>query len=196
MKILLIAAGTLILLGVAFSLWFLRASTGGEVQEAAPGAAAGFWDLETLTLEGEPVPLARWRGQVALVVNVASRCGFTPQYAGLVKLQRAYAPRGFTVLAFPSNDFLGQEPGTPEEIRTFCETEYGVAFPLFAKVKVKGPGKDRIYRYLVDAGLAEPSWNFTKYLVSREGRVLCRFPPSMEPGDGELRRRIEAALGG
>jgi len=187
-------AGLLIVLGVAFALWFLRTSTGGDVQEARRGSGAGFWDLETVTLEGDPAPLARWRGQVALVVNVASKCGFTPQYEGLMELQRTYASRGFTVLAFPSNDFLGQEPGTSEEIRVFCDAEYGVAFPLFAKTKVKGAGRDPVYRFLSGSGLEEPSWNFTKYLVSREGRVICRFPPKMEPGDAELRTRLEAAL--
>ena len=194
MKILLIAAGALIVLGVAFGLWFLRTSTGGGMQEAAPDSPAGFWDLETRTLEGDPVPLDRWRGQVALVVNVASKCGYTSQYAGLMDLQRAYASRGFTVLAFPSNDFLGQEPGTPAEIRAFCEAEYGVSFPLFAKIRVKGADKDPVYGFLTGTGLEEPSWNFTKYLVSRDGRVLYRFPPGQEPGDGELVGRIEAAL--
>ncbi|MBC8423022.1 glutathione peroxidase [bacterium] len=194
MKILLLAAGLLIVLGVAFSLWFLRSSTGGDVQEASRGSGEGFWELDTITLEGDPVSLDRWRGQVALVVNVASKCGFTPQYEGLMELQRAYSARGFTVLAFPSNDFLGQEPGTSAEIRAFCDAEYGVAFPLFAKTKVKGAGRDPVYRFLTGSGLEEPTWNFTKYLVSREGRVLYRFPPKMEPGDAELLARIETAL--
>ncbi|MBU0742203.1 glutathione peroxidase [bacterium] len=198
MKIILITAVILILLGAAAAILALRSATGGGVQGTVAVSddvsSPGFWDLESRGLDGDPVSLDRWRGHVALVVNVASNCGFTPQYAGLMDLQREYARRGFTVLGFPCNDFLGQEPGSPAEIRAFCDAEYGVAFPLFAKVRVKGGDKSRIYRFLTATGLAEPSWNFTKYLVSRTGKVLFRFPPGMEPDDPELRSRLEDAL--
>jgi len=199
MKIILAAAVVLILLGVGVALLVLRSATGGGVQRASGGsgaaAVASFWDLESRTLEGAAVRLDAWRGQVALVVNVASKCGYTSQYAGLVDLHRTYAPQGFVVLGFPSNDFMGQEPGAPAEIREFCDLNYGVDFPLFEKVAVKGGGRSPIYDFLTATGLDEPSWNFTKYLVSRSGEVLFRFPPRTAPDDPDLRHRIEAALG-
>lgn len=178
-----------------------EATQGGEPTAepmAKPGAetteAAGFYALSIRTLEGEATTLAQYQGQVVLAVNVASACGLTPQYTGLEALQKEFAPRGFTVLGFPSNDFGGQEPGTPEEIRAFCSENYGVSFPLFEKVPVKGEGKCEVYRFLT-ANHPEPTWNFTKYLVGRDGTVLARFDPRTSPDDAELRREIEAALG-
>jgi glutathione peroxidase len=152
-----------------------------------------FFDFTTETLEGSPAQLAEYAGRVCLVVNVASRCGLTPQYTALEALHSEFAPRGFTVLGFPSNDFGGQEPGTPEEIRTFCSTRYAVSFPLFAKRKVKGRGKDEIYRFLT-RDHPDPSWNFTKYLVGRDGQVITRFDPRLDPKDLKFRRAIESAL--
>jgi glutathione peroxidase len=166
----------------------------GRVQEARAGEEPGsFYGLTTRTLEGEPVSLAEYRGRVALVVNLASRCGLTPQYEALEALHRQLAPRGFVVLGFPSNDFLGQEQGTPEEIRQFCSTTYGVTFPLFEKVVVKGNGKSEVYRHLT-ANLDEPDWNFTKYLVDPAGNVRYRFGPRTRPYDEELSARIEELL--
>ncbi len=158
-------------------------------------ADTSLYDLQGLTLEGEEVAFGAWRGKVALVVNVASKCGLTPQYAGLEKLYRELAPRGFVILAFPSNDFRNQEPGSAEEIRTFCQQNYGVTFPLFAKVVVTGEEKCEVYRFLT-RDHAEPSWNFTKYLVDRAGRVLERFEPATKPDDPALREAIEKALTG
>jgi len=158
-------------------------------------AKTGLFDLQSRTLEGEEVALGDWRGKVALVVNVASKCGLTPQYAGLEKLYRELAPRGFVILAFPSNDFRNQEPGSAEEIRTFCQQNYGVTFPLFAKVAVTGEEKCEVYRFLT-RDHAEPSWNFTKYLVDRQGGVLERFEPGTKPDDPALRKAIEQALTG
>ena len=163
---------------------------------AEPGAdetTTSFFDLKTRTLEGEPADLGAFSGQVVLAVNVASKCGFTPQYEGLEALQRELAPRGFTVLGFPSNDFKDQEPGTPEEIREFCTATYGVTFPLFEKMKVTGDDKSTIYRFLT-TGHPEPDWNFTKYLIDRNGRVVQRFGPRTTPDDAELRGRILALL--
>jgi glutathione peroxidase len=156
-------------------------------------APPSFFDLATQSLEGEPSPLSDFSGKVCLVVNVASRCGLTPQYAALEALHDELAPRGFTVLGFPSNDFGAQEPGSPEQIRTFCSSRYGVTFPLFAKRKVKGKGKDDVYRFLTH-DFPDPTWNFTKYLVGRDGRVIARFDPRLDPKDEKLRRAIEAAL--
>jgi glutathione peroxidase len=163
---------------------------------AEPGAdetATSFFDFKTRTLEGEPADLGAYRGQVVLAVNVASKCGFTPQYEGLEALQRELAPRGFTVLGFPSNDFKNQEPGTPEEIREFCTATYGVTFPLFEKMRVTGDDKSAIYRFLTTDS-PEPDWNFTKYLIDRNGRVVQRFGPRTTPDDAELRGRILALL--
>lgn len=158
-------------------------------------AEGSFYDLTTRTLEGEEAALSEHAGKVALAVNVASRCGMTPQYAGLEALHEELASRGFTVLGFPSNDFGRQEPGSPEEIREFCSTTYGVTFPMYEKRHVKGDGKDAVYA-LLTRELDEPDWNFTKFLVGRDGRVLARFSPNTRPDDPELRKAIEEALSG
>jgi glutathione peroxidase len=170
-------------------------STAAEVADTSAAAVTSFFDLQTRTLDGEPAALGAYRGQVVLAVNVASKCGFTPQYEGLEALQRELASRGFTVLGFPSNDFKGQEPGSPQEIREFCTTQYGVTFPLFEKMRVKGDEKSEVYRFLT-AHFPEPDWNFTKYLIDREGHVVERFGPRTTPGDDVLRGRILALLDG
>ncbi|MBK8205943.1 MAG: glutathione peroxidase [Planctomycetes bacterium] len=154
-----------------------------------------LYELKTNTLEGKPADLSIYEGRVALVVNVASACGLTPHYVGLQKLHDEMADRGFTVLGFPSNQFGGQEPGTPQQIREFCTTKFDVSFPLFEKVEVKkGPAQSSVWQFLT-ANHAEPNWNFTKYLVGKDGKVLKRFEPTTTPEDAELRKEIEAALG-
>jgi glutathione peroxidase len=152
-----------------------------------------FFDLTANSLAGQPQPLAAFRGQVALVVNVASECGFTPQYAGLEKLYEEYRARGLVVLGFPSNEFGGQEPGSADEIQAFCSTSFGVQFPMFDKSSVKGSRKSAVYAFLT-AQHGEPKWNFHKYLVGRDGRVLQAFPSAVAPESRELRTAIEAAL--
>ena len=153
----------------------------------------GFYDLKTRTLDGRTADLSQYRGKVALVVNTASACGYTPQYEGLEELYEELGDRGVVVLGFPSNDFGGQEPGTAEEIRAFCSTKFEVEFPLFEKVKTQGPGKSPVYEFLA-AEHGEPQWNFHKYLVGRDGRVLRAFPSSVKPASKELRAAIEDAL--
>lgn len=185
-------AAVIAVLGVGVMM--VRGATGGDVQMSNSTEGARLWDLQTRTLEGEGAALAEYEGKVALVVNVASKCGLTPQYSGLVALQDEFAEQGLVVLGFPSNDFLGQEPGTAAEIRTFCSTNYGVDFPLFEKVAVKGDEKCEIYRFLTAGGLEEPTWNFTKYLVGRDGRVIARFAPKTAPDDAELSAAIRKAL--
>jgi glutathione peroxidase len=148
-------------------------------------------------IDGTPQPLEAWRGQVLLLVNVASRCGLTPQYEGLEALYDRYRERGFAVLGFPANDFAGQEPGSNEEIAEFCRATYSVEFPLFGKIHVKGPEQHPLYAMLT--GLPEPlggpvEWNFQKYLVDREGRVVARFAPRTDPLSPELVGRLEALL--
>lgn len=158
-----------------------------------------IYDIPVTTLAGEPGDLSALRGKVALIVNVASRCGLTPQYAGLERLQEKYGADGFTVAGFPCNQFAGQEPGTSEEIATFCSTTYGVSFPLYAKVDVNGPDQHPLYQELVqhpdaDGTTGDVQWNFEKFLVSRDGQVLGRFRPRVEPEDPTITKAIDAAL--
>jgi glutathione peroxidase len=167
---------------------------------AQPAAAASdteipmsFYDLTVHTLDGAEHPLAAYRGQVVLVVNTASECGFTPQYAGLQKLHEEYGPRGFAVLGFPSNDFGGQEPGTPAEIGDFVSSRYQVDFPVFEKVETKGDGQSPVYAFLT-AGHGTPKWNFHKYLVGKDGRVVGEFPSKVTPESTTLRTAIDAEL--
>ncbi len=157
-------------------------------------------DIELAPLEGgEPTALTDLAGRAALVVNVASRCGLTPQYEGLVALHDRYAERGFTVLGVPCNQFMGQEPGTAEEIRTFCSSTYGVDFPLAEKVEVNGEGRHPLYEALTAVADAEGHdgdvrWNFEKFLVDPDGRVVARFAPTVEPLDDAVVAAVEGAL--
>ncbi|MCA1586302.1 MAG: glutathione peroxidase [Acidobacteria bacterium] len=145
-------------------------------------------------LDGQPMDLARFDRQVTLVVNVASQCGFTPQYAGLQALQDRYRSQGFTVLAFPSNEFGTQEPGSPEDIRAVCDREFGVRFPVFAVVQTKpGPGQSPAYARLAESGHL-PAWNFYKFLLGRDGQVAAVFPTNVEPDSPQLRAAVEDAL--
>jgi glutathione peroxidase len=153
-----------------------------------------LYSLKTTTLGGKPADLAQYKGKVALAVNVASKCGLTPQYAGLEKLHEELQGRGFTVLGFPSNDFGGQEPGTPEEITTFCQKNYGVTFPMFSKLVTKaGADQSPIYT-LLGKGRELPSWNFAKYVIGKDGRVVAFFNSKVPPDDKALREAIEAEL--
>ncbi|WP_315799457.1 glutathione peroxidase [Bradyrhizobium sp. SZCCHNR1002] len=157
---------------------------------------AGIYDFTATSLKGEEVPLKRFEGQVVLIVNTASACGFTPQYRGLEALHRAYADRGFAVLGFPCNQFGAQEPGTAEEIGAFCAGKYDVTFPLFAKIDVNGADAHPLYRFLKGekTGLLGSAikWNFTKFLVDRTGHVVSRHAPTTTPE--ALKKEIEALL--
>ena len=164
----------------------------GGVATAQEGPMS-FYDLSAHTIDGTSQPLSAYRGKVLLVVNTASECGFTPQYGGLETLHEQYAPKGFAVLGFPSNDFGGQEPGSAEQIRTFCSTNYGVTFPLFEKVKTKGPEQSPVYAFLTKAH-GEPRWNFHKYLVGKDWQVVAAFPSKVTPESVELRVAIDQAL--
>ncbi|MDH6711245.1 glutathione peroxidase [Kitasatospora sp. MAA19] len=158
-----------------------------------------LYDIPLRTLSGEPTSLADHKGKALLIVNVASKCGLTPQYAGLERLQERYAGRGFTVLGFPCNQFAGQEPGSAEEIQTFCSTTYGVTFPLFEKIDVNGEDRHPLYRQLTQVADAEGeagdvAWNFEKFLVSPDGTVAARIRPRVDPEADELTAAIEAVL--
>ena len=151
---------------------------------------------EMKSLAGEPVDLAAYKGKVVLVVNVASRCGYTRQYAGLQKLYDAHKDAGFVILGFPANDFGAQEPGSDAEIAEFCSTKYGVTFPMFAKITVKGSGKAPLYAALTDTvePKGEVAWNFEKFLIGRDGTVVGRFKSGVAPDSAELVKAIEAEL--
>jgi glutathione peroxidase len=157
---------------------------------------AGIFDFSAQSLAGEDVPLKNFEGQVLLIVNTASACGFTPQYKGLEALQQTFGPRGFSVLGFPCNQFGKQEPGDAKQIAQFCSTNYAVTFPMFAKIDVNGDNAHPLYRYLKreKSGLlgASIKWNFTKFLVDRSGKVVGRYAPTAKPE--ALAKEIEALL--
>jgi glutathione peroxidase len=160
----------------------------------------GVYDFSAVSLDGHEVPLAQYKGQVLLIVNTASKCGFTPQYAGLEDLYKRYKDRGLVVLGFPCNQFGAQEPGTEADIAQFCELNYGVSFPVFAKIDVNGPDAHPLYNFLKQEkggifgaiGLEGIKWNFTKFLVDRSGNVVGRFGSSTTPAD--LKSDIEKLL--
>ncbi len=162
--------------------------------ELQVGPGPSFYELEAVTLSGEPMSFAGFRGSVTLAVNVASLCGYTPQYAELERLHREFQGRGFAVLGFPSNDFGDQEPGAPEEIGAFCRRTFDVTFPMFAKVVTQpGEGQSPVYRFLGASGHL-PDWNFCKYVVGRDGRVRAYFPGDVVPGAPEVIKAIHEAL--
>jgi glutathione peroxidase len=156
-------------------------------------------DFSLKNIDGKETPLSTLEGKAVLVVNVASRCGFTPQYTGLEKIYESYRDRGLVVIGVPCNQFGGQEPGTEEEIKTFCETNYSVTFPLFAKVDVNGTTRHPLYAWLTSESTSPKSagdvtWNFEKFLVGKDGRVLGRYASNVKPESTELTSAIESAL--
>ena len=193
MRVLLLTGVAVMLL--AAGLWAKSTFLGRSVEFATPMGTGSLYDLRVNTLAGTPADLGAYRGKVALVVNVASQCGYTPQYAGLEKLYREMAPKGVVLLGFPSNDFGGQEPGSPDEIQQFCKRTYDVTFPLFEKVVTKaGAGQSSVYAFLGESGNL-PAWNFSKYVVDRNGKVVAFFPSRVTPDAPELRAALDKALG-
>lgn len=160
---------------------------------------APMWDAPIQTLQGQPTKLAQYKGKALLLVNVASKCGLTPQYSTLEALQKKYGPKGFTVIGFPCNQFGSQEPGSAKEIETFCSTTYGVTFPMMEKIDVNGGGRHPIYQALTqvaDAGghKGDIRWNFEKFVVSADGSKITRFEPQTKPDDPSVIAAVEAAL--
>ena len=172
-------------------------TAGAPAEKEAP--AARIYGFVMDDIRGKPVSLADFEGKVLLIVNVASKCGFTPQYAGLQALYEKYGDDGLVVLGFPANNFKNQEPGTNAEIKAFCRTNYGVTFPMFAKISVKGDDKAPLYAYLTE-GVEDESlrgeigWNFTKFLVDRHGRILARFDSRVTPDSEEVQNAVAAAI--
>ena len=171
----------------------------GVAMTAALFGASNVLDFSLNSIDGKAAPLAQYKGKVVLIVNVASRCGFTPQYAGLEKIYEKYKDQGFVILGFPANNFGAQEPGTNEEIKTFCSSKYNVTFPMYAKISVKGADIHPLYQFLTDKQ-ANPStggdiqWNFTKFLVGKDGKVIARFESAITPESADVTGAIEKAL--
>jgi len=160
---------------------------------------ANFHDFEVKTIDGQERALSDYKGKVCLVVNVASKCGLTPQYDGLQRLHERFSAQGLEVLGMPCNQFAGQEPGSEAEIQEFCTTNYGVGFPLFAKLEVNGEGRDPLYAWLTEQntqpdGAGDIKWNFAKFLIGKDGEVVARFEPTTEPEAADLVAAIEKAL--
>lgn len=185
---------TIIMAAMLLALpWVGQAEPGA----ASPDATTSIFDLEARRLSGGAESLGNYRGQVLLIVNTASRCGYTSQYEGLQALYEEYGDQGFSVLGFPSNDFAGQEPGSDAEIGAFCRANYGVEFPMFSKVRVKGPEAHPLYAYLTsrpDPVGGPVKWNFQKYLVDRNGQVVARYASGVAPTDSDLVGEVKRLL--
>src|SRR5215467_3796679 len=156
--------------------------------------AANIYDFSLNTIDGAPAPLSSFKGKVVLLVNVASKCGYTPQYAGLEKLYEKYKDKGFVIVGVPANNFGGQEPGTNEEIKTFCSRNYNVTFPMMSKVSVKGNDQIPLYTYLTGQTGGDIKWNFTKFLIDKKGNIVSRFESAVTPEAQEMTTAIEKAL--
>jgi glutathione peroxidase len=169
------------------------ATHGSTTQPASP------LDFVVKDIDGKDVKLSDYKGKVVMIVNVASKCGFTPQYSGLEKLYKDHADKGFVILGFPANNFGGQEPGSNEEIKTFCSSKYEVTFPMMSKISVKGDDKAPLYKFLTEDATAgdfkgEIGWNFTKFIIDRNGNLIARFASKTTPGDKQLVGIVEKAL--
>jgi len=182
---------------VAMALWGWPSKA---AEKPALKAANSIYDFTLKDIDGREVCLGSYTGKVVMVVNVASRCGFTPQYEGLEKLYQTYKDRGFVILGFPANNFLGQEPGTDAEIKSFCSLKYNVTFPMFSKLSVRGSDKHPLYQYLTEKQsnpefAGDITWNFNKFLIGRDGKIINRLGTRIKPEDKEVIQAIEAALG-
>jgi glutathione peroxidase len=168
------------------------------LMSAALFAASSIYDFTLPSIDGKPLPLSTFKGKVVLVVNVASRCGYTPQYSALESTYEKFKDQGFVIVGFPANNFGGQEPGTNQEIKTFCQTKYSVTFPMYGKVSVKGSDQTPLYQYLTTTAnpalAGDIKWNFTKFLVDRKGNVVKRFEPDVKPDSPEVTAAIQELL--
>ena len=169
---------------------------------AAPPAAdaKSVYDFTLKSIDGQPTPLSEYHGKVLLLVNVASKCGFTPQYTALEAIYEKYKSRGLVIVGVPANNFMGQEPGTNEEIKTFCSKKYNVSFPMMSKLSVKGDDQTPLYQFLTSKSAdpkfgGEIKWNFTKFLFDRNGNPVARFEPAVTPDSQEVQSAVESALG-
>jgi glutathione peroxidase len=180
-----------------FSLVLL--SRANDEPAPAEAGAASVYDFTLKNIDGKETSLGQYKGKVLLLVNVASKCGLTPQYEGLQSLYTKYKDRGLVILGFPANNFMGQEPGTDEEIKSFCTLKYNVTFPMFSKISVKGSDIHPLYKFLTDKGTnpdfgGDIKWNFNKFLVDRNGEIIARFEPQVKPDDDRVIQAVEKAL--
>ncbi|HEY9231656.1 MAG TPA: glutathione peroxidase [Blastocatellia bacterium] len=187
----------LAVIGVA--VFAIAASSRANNKTETATVANSIYDFTLKNIDGKETSLGDYRGKALLVVNVASRCGYTPQYEGLEKLYLKYKDRGLVVVGFPANNFMGQEPGTNEEIKTFCSLKYNVTFPMFSEISVKGDDIHPLFKYLTDKQSdpqfgGDVKWNFNKFLVGRDGRIIGRFEPAVKPESPEVTQAIEHAL--
>ncbi|HCA58595.1 MAG TPA: glutathione peroxidase [Blastocatellia bacterium] len=190
----LVAVGAAGLVAAAYKYGFIFNPSPSE-----PVKEKGMYEFTMKDIDGSDVSLEKYKGNVVMLVNVASRCGLTPQYEGLQAIYDKYKDRGFTVLGFPANNFMGQEPGTEAEIKEFCSLNYNVGFPMFSKISVKGTDQHPLYRFLThpetNPGFdGDITWNFEKFLADREGKIIARFSPRTVPTDAEVIEKLEAAL--
>ncbi len=183
--------------GLISFLTSLVAPFRGVIHATERSPHQSLWELSATSIDGDLVPLANYKGQVLLIVNTASRCGFTSQYEGLEKLYQTYRDKGFTILGFPSNDFMGQEPGTNEDIKKFCKLQYDVTFPMFSKAPVYGSEKQPVFHFLTtshEGHSGEIRWNFEKFLIGKDGKVRDRFRSTTGPSSESITKAIERAL--
>lgn len=190
----LVAVGAAGLVATAYKYGFIF-----NASPAEPVKEKGMYEFTMKDIDGNDVSLEKYKGNVVMLVNVASRCGLTPQYEGLQAIYDKYKDRGFTVLGFPANNFMGQEPGTEAEIKEFCSLNYNVGFPMFSKISVKGTDQHPLYRFLThpetNPGFdGDITWNFEKFLADRDGKIIARFSPRTVPTDAEVIEKLEAAL--
>ncbi len=190
----LVAVGAAGLVAAAYKYGFIFNPSPSE-----PVKEKGMYEFTMKDIDGNDVSLEKYKGNVVMLVNVASRCGLTPQYEGLQAIYDKYKDRGFTVLGFPANNFMGQEPGTEAEIKEFCSLNYNVGFPMFSKISVKGTDQHPLYRFLThpetNPGFdGDITWNFEKFLADRDGKIIARFSPRTVPTDAEVIEKLEAAL--
>ena len=184
---------------VCVSVFALSLSSRANVAPGGVEKMNSIYDFSLKDIDHKEVNLSQYRGKVVLVVNVASRCGYTPQYEGLQKVYLKYKDRGFVILGFPANNFMAQEPGTDEEIKTFCSAKYNVTFPIFSKISVKGDDIHPLYKYLTSKETnpefgGDIKWNFSKFLVDKSGKIIARFEPKVTPESDQVIQAIEKAL--
>lgn len=177
----------------------LNGSCSARKTEKTMSTNTSIYDFTMTTIDGTAVPLSNYHGQVMLIVNTASQCGFTPQYKGLQKLYETYKDKGFMILGFPANNFMRQEPGTDSEIKDFCQLNYGVTFPMFSKISVRGKEIHPLYTYLTKKETnpdfnGSVKWNFTKFLINKNGKIINRYKPKIKPEDPQVTSAIEKAL--
>jgi glutathione peroxidase len=188
---------TAVMIACLITFYQMKETEGSSAQ--TKGSMTSVYDITVKDIDGKPVKLDRYKGNVLMIVNVASECGFTPQYAGLQKIYQKYQSQGLVILGFPANNFGGQEPGSEAEIKTFCTQRYKVTFPMFSKVSAKGSDIAPLYQYLTDRAsnpnfAGDISWNFNKFLIDRNGNTIARFDSSDEPESAEVMQAIEGAL--